>query len=107
MQETADAAILAAANRAAQASLDLSLSGRTDQIQDLEWVQQVHANAGKIVLTVKGVSPNIVGRVFNIPKRPFRASAKATPTDKRVVMLSPRPSIASGCWLGRAMRISP
>jgi len=75
---------MAEANRAAQASLDLSLSRRTDQIQNLEWTQQVDANAGKIVLTVTGASPNIFGGLFNILELPFRAQAEATSAGKPV-----------------------
>ena len=75
---------MAAANLAAQASLDLSLSGRTGQIQHLAWSQQVDASGGKIVLTVTGASPNIFGGLFNIAELPFRASAEAASGGKPV-----------------------
>ena len=56
---------MASANRAAQASLELSLRDRADQIHNLDWSQTVDANAGKLVLTVTGASPNIFGGLFN------------------------------------------
>ena len=75
---------MAAANRAAQASLELSLRDRTDQIHNLDWSQAVDANAGKLVLTVTGASPNIFGGLFNISELPFTASAEAASAGKPV-----------------------
>ncbi len=75
---------MASANRAAQASLDLSLRDRADQIHNLDWSQTVDANAGKLVLTVTGASPNIFGGLFNIAELPFKASAEATSAGKPV-----------------------
>lgn len=102
VQEAADAAVLAAAkvyfansltdstarmvaaNRAAQASLDLSLRDRTDQIHGLDWSQSVDADGGKLILTVTGASPNIFGGLFNIAELPFKASAEAASAGKPV-----------------------
>lgn len=102
VQEAADAAVLAAAkvyfansltdstarmvaaNRAAQASLDLSLRDRTDQIHGLDWSQSVDADGGKLILIVTGASPNIFGSLFNIAELPFKASAEAASAGKPV-----------------------
>ena len=78
------AARMAAADRAAQASLDLSLVGRREQVQNFSWSQHVDINAGKMVLTVSAASPNIFGGLFNIPELPFQASAEATSGGKPV-----------------------
>lgn len=75
---------MAAANRAAQASLDLSLIDRAEQIQNLNWSQQVDGTAGKLILTVTGASPNIFGGLFNVPELRFRASAEASSGGKSV-----------------------
>lgn len=75
---------MAAANRAAQASLDLSLNDRAEQIQNLNWSQQVDGTAGKLILTVTGASPNIFGGLFNVPELRFRATAEASSGGKPV-----------------------
>ena len=80
---------MAAANRAAQASLDLSLNDRAEQIQNLNWSQQVDGTAGRLILTVTGASPNIFGGLFNVPELRFRASAEASSGGKPVEQMQP------------------
>lgn len=75
---------MAAADRAARASLDLSLVPRREQVQNFNWSQYFNTNTGKLVLTVSAASPNIFGSLFNIPALPFQASAEAASGGKPV-----------------------